>query len=150
MQSSFHPTISSPSPLSHHSSRSQTAFLNCSQHLMASCSSGMLVYDNPDGEVNLPEAQYVCRGCRCAWDNLRFVTTELPCGCDSVQCTVCEDEESSAMRRSMLSFHFATDSMGFRFPSIFQPGKWESMCCLNLLPIYEVGQLHKFTWNKSY
>ena len=37
--------------------------------MMASHTSSMQVNDKPDGEVNLPEAEYVCSGCSHTWDN---------------------------------------------------------------------------------
>ena len=56
--------------------------------------------------------------------------------------TAYEDEESSSVRRNILSVHLATGSTEFR--PIFQPGTWESMGCCYLLPIYKFGQLHKW------
>ena len=54
--------------------------------------------DDPDGEVNLLEAEYVCRGCRRTRDiarALRHHRTAL-----RVRGTACEDEESSTVRIS--------------------------------------------------
>ena len=75
---------------------------------------------------------------------LRCVTTGLPSG---LRGTECEDEESRAVRRNMLSVHLATGRLEFR-PS-FQPGPWESMACCHLLPFrWLVNCLNGNKWNK--
>ena len=87
---------------------------------MASLTSSMLVNDNPYEEVHLPQAGYVCCGGCSTWDNersLRQHSTDM-----LVRGTACEDEESSAVRRNMLSVHLATGQLEFR--PIFQPGTW--------------------------
>ena len=68
--------------------------------------------DDPVGEVNLPKADCVCSGCRRTCDHAhspRYRRTAL-----RVRGNAWEDEESSAVRRSMQSAHLATGSTDFR------------------------------------
>ena len=89
----------------------------------ASRTSSKLVNEDPDGEVNLPEAEYVCHECRCTWDNARALRRHRTALLVQGTQAACEDEESSTVRRNMPSIHLATGSMELR--PVFQPGIWQ-------------------------
>ena len=67
----------------------------------------MLVNDYPEGEVNLPKAEYVCRGCSST--GLALLLRMLG--------TACVDEESSTVRRNMLSVHNRQHGVQAHFPA---------------------------------
>ena len=95
----------------------------------------MLVNYDPDEEVNLPEAEYVCRGCRCTWDN---VCALRPCGCEALRVRSRRAALCAGMSRWFTLLQAAWSSGPFS--SKVHRSPWAAAI---LLHIYEVGQLPK-------